>query len=205
MTIQFEPVGSSTLGRGGASSMHQNRRADMQCCRRRAGDHPRLCPRPQFVPRPARPAGAVGERPLSGAAYAHANDMANRKRLDHNGFRQRVPFTARHGGRERRVRLRHRRLRHRHVVAHGRPSRQHVAAGRHQPERGRREVGGALGRVLLLGCNLAPMNRALRLVLPLAALLAASPRRWRSTSTPSRAQHGRPALSVSSTLLRPRL
>jgi len=32
--------------------------------------------------------------PLSGAAYSHANDMANRKRLDHKGFRQRVPITA---------------------------------------------------------------------------------------------------------------
>jgi uncharacterized protein YkwD len=31
---------------------------------------------------------------LSGAAYAHANDMASRKTLDHKGFRQRVPVTS---------------------------------------------------------------------------------------------------------------
>jgi uncharacterized protein YkwD len=30
---------------------------------------------------------------LSGAAYAHAHDMASRRHLDHNGFRQRVPAT----------------------------------------------------------------------------------------------------------------
>ncbi|HEY4982079.1 MAG TPA: CAP domain-containing protein [Pseudolabrys sp.] len=30
---------------------------------------------------------------LSGAAYAHANDMARRKSLDHNGFRQRMSHT----------------------------------------------------------------------------------------------------------------
>jgi uncharacterized protein YkwD len=30
---------------------------------------------------------------LSGIAYSHAHDLANRKRLDHNGFRQRLDFT----------------------------------------------------------------------------------------------------------------
>ena len=40
-----------------------------------------------------RPALSVSGQ-LAGAAYSHANDMANRKRLDHKGFRQRVPFTA---------------------------------------------------------------------------------------------------------------
>jgi uncharacterized protein YkwD len=38
-----------------------------------------------------RPALSVSAS-LSGAAYAHANDMASRKRLDHAGFRQRVPI-----------------------------------------------------------------------------------------------------------------
>ena len=31
---------------------------------------------------------------LSGAAHAHASDMASRKTLDHKGFRQRVPITS---------------------------------------------------------------------------------------------------------------
>jgi uncharacterized protein YkwD len=39
-----------------------------------------------------RPALSVSD-PLSAAAYAHANDMAGRKRLDHAGFRQRVPIS----------------------------------------------------------------------------------------------------------------
>ena len=30
---------------------------------------------------------------LSGIAHSHANDLANRKRLDHAGFRQRANFT----------------------------------------------------------------------------------------------------------------
>ena len=40
--------------------------------------------------RPALSANAT----LSGAATAHANDMASRQRLDHRGFRQRVPITS---------------------------------------------------------------------------------------------------------------
>ena len=31
---------------------------------------------------------------LSGAAYAHANDMARRKSLDHKGFRRRMSFVS---------------------------------------------------------------------------------------------------------------
>jgi uncharacterized protein YkwD len=30
---------------------------------------------------------------LSGIAYSHAHDLANRRHLDHNGFRQRLNFT----------------------------------------------------------------------------------------------------------------
>ena len=40
-----------------------------------------------------RPALSVSG-PLSAAAYAHANDMASRQRLDHKGFRQRVPIVS---------------------------------------------------------------------------------------------------------------
>jgi uncharacterized protein YkwD len=39
--------------------------------------------------RPALSASAM----LSGLAYAHAHDMANRNHLDHNGFRQRMSHT----------------------------------------------------------------------------------------------------------------
>lgn len=38
---------------------------------------------------PLSPSGA-----LSGAAYSHAQSLAGRQRLDHSGFRQRVPTTA---------------------------------------------------------------------------------------------------------------
>jgi len=38
-----------------------------------------------------RPALSVSST-LAGLAYSHAHDMANRKHLDHNGFRQRMSF-----------------------------------------------------------------------------------------------------------------
>ena len=40
-----------------------------------------------------RPALSVSSA-LSGAAYSHANSMAGRQRLDHQGFRARVPITS---------------------------------------------------------------------------------------------------------------
>ena len=56
--------------------------------------HSRLCPRPQFLPRPARPAGAEREFDALRLAYSQAHSMATRTRLDHAGFRARSPAWA---------------------------------------------------------------------------------------------------------------